>query len=902
MRTKPVGKAILTGGEIRAEQNPALEVLPNDKRRWQDVVEHSAVGIAIADLAGRFVAANTAYQKMLGYTEEELRALKFLGLTHENKPGTDGGLTRELLEGRQQQLQIEECYQHKNGNVTWIRNHVSLVSSTDKGPRWLMAMVEDITERKRAEEVRAEHARHVALRGDVSLAIASRETLRTILGACAEAIVRHADAAFARIWTIGRNQDVLELQASAGMYTHLDGAHRRVPLGELKIGLIAQEKQPHLTNDVVNDPRISDRAWAKRGGVVAFAGYPLIVEDRVVGVMAMFSRRPLAPACLEALASVADSIAQGVERKRTEDALRKSEAYLSEAQRLSHTGSFGWSVSSGEVFWSEETFRIFEYNRTQVRPSVELVLQRVHPEDIALVQQTIDRVSHHGRDFELEHRLLMPEGSIKHVHIVAHAGRNDSGGLEYVGAVMDVTERKRAEAKIQESERELRLQTEAIPQHIWSALPDGSVDYSNQGLLTYLGLTLEEMRRIGTNYIHPEDRDRVLRAWQEATSQGTAFEVEARQRGNKGEYRWFLIRALPLRDAEGQIIKWYGTNTDIEDRKTAENDLRSSEAYLVEGQRLSHTGSWAWSVSSGELSMSQEAFHILGFDPVTKPSYEVFLRRVHPEDRANIKPVEENYDRETDFRIVLPGGSIKYLHGVGHPIFNESGEVTGHFGTVMDVTEQHEARTALEKAYDEISRLKDQLYKENLALREEIDQASMFEEIVGSSRALQRVLSNVAKVAPTDSTVLITGETGTGKELIARAIHKRSQRSERAFVTVNCAALPPSLIASELFGHEKGAFTGALQRRLGRFELAEGGSIFLDEIGELPPETQIALLRVLQEREFERVGGGEPIAADVRVIAATNRDLKVAAASGTFRPDLFYRLNVFPIEVPPLRD
>lgn len=188
------------------------------------------------------------------------------------------------------------------------------------------------------------------------------------------------------------------------------------------------------------------------------------------------------------------------------------------------------------------------------------------------------------------------------------------------------------------------------------------------------------------------------------------------------------------------------------------------------------------------------------------------------------------------------------------------------------------------------------------ALREEVDQASMFEEIVGSSPALRGVLSRVTKVAPTDSTVLITGETGTGKEIIARAIHKRSQRSGRAFVSVNCAAIPPSLIASELFGHEKGAFTGALQRRPGRFELAEGGTIFLDEVGELPLETQIALLRVLQEREFERVGDARPITADVRVIAATNRDLEAAITTGTFRSDLFYRLNVFPIEMPPLRE
>ena len=228
---------------------------------------------------------------------------------------------------------------------------------------------------------------------------------------------------------------------------------------------------------------------------------------------------------------------------------------------------------------------------------------------------------------------------------------------------------------------------------------------------------------------------------------------------------------------------------------------------------------------------------------------------------------------------------------------------------LIEVSERKRAEEALREnmatlksAFEEIRVLKDQLYKENLALREEIDVNRMFEEIVGSSPALQLVLSQVAKVAPTDSTVLITGETGTGKELIARAIHKRSQRSSRAFVSVNCAAIPRDLIASELFGHEKGAFTGATQRRLGRFESADGGTIFLDEVGELPPEMQIALLRVLQEREFQRVGGNETFKTDARVVAATNRDLQAATGEGRFRDDLFYRLNVFPIEMPPLRD
>jgi transcriptional regulator with PAS, ATPase and Fis domain len=336
-------------------------------------------------------------------------------------------------------------------------------------------------------------------------------------------------------------------------------------------------------------------------------------------------------------------------------------------------------------------------------------------------------------------------------------------------------------------------------------------------------------------------------------------------------------------------------------------NLRKSEANLAEAQRLSHTGSWDWDVASKRIFWSAEMFNIFGFDPkTTTPTPENYLQSIHPDDRAPIdaaaSELYKGNDAEYNYRIVLPDNSIRYVRTIAHAITNDSGQVIEFVGTVIDVTEQRNARKALEKAFEEIKTLKDQLYKENIALREEIDKVSMFEDIVGTSPALQAVLSRVSKVAPTDSTVLVTGETGTGKELVARAIHKRSHRSLRAFVSVNCAAIPRDLIASELFGHEKGAFTGATQQRLGRFELAEGGTIFLDEVGELPAVTQIALLRVLQEHEFERVGGTVSIQTNVRVIAATNRDLEAAIAAGMFRSDLFYRLNVFPIEMPPLRE
>jgi formate hydrogenlyase transcriptional activator len=268
-------------------------------------------------------------------------------------------------------------------------------------------------------------------------------------------------------------------------------------------------------------------------------------------------------------------------------------------------------------------------------------------------------------------------------------------------------------------------------------------------------------------------------------------------------------------------------------------------------------------------------------------------RLIHPDDLERSRDerqhaLERGIPFELELRARHKDGQYRWFLIRYNPLRDEGGRIIRWYSTGTDI--------------DDRKRAEERIQKENLALREEIDQSSMFEEIVGSSDVIRNILTQVTKVAPSDSTVLVLGETGTGKELIARAIHKRSKRLSRAFITVNCAAIPASLIASELFGHEKGAFTGALQRRLGRFELADGGTIFLDEIGDLPPETQIGLLRVLQEREIERIGGNQPISVDVRVLAATNRDLKAAMAAGTFRQDLFYRLNVFPIQIPPLRE
>jgi formate hydrogenlyase transcriptional activator len=624
-------------------------------------------------------------------------------------------------------------------------------------------------------------------------------------------------------------------------------------------------------------------------------------------------------------------------------------------------------------------------------------------------------------------------------------------------------------------EAQLQATLNVVPAYTWYALPSGALTFVSERTADYLGLLKDHPLRFGIDtgaawdshipLLHPDDHDETRRIWSTCLRTGCAGEVSFRVQDAEGGYRWFLSRAEPLRTNDGTLLYWIGLNLDIDDEKRAEDALRKSEKelrgvidtipptvwsaqrdglfgttqeitertraeqalhqsefYLAEGQRLAHMGSWAWRVPERDaVHLSDEWYRIYGFDPgLGMPPWQERLQRVHPEDRNKWretieKAIREKSHYEVEFRILLPEGTLKWVHTVGHPVVTATGELVQFVGSSMDVTVRKRAEEKLKEqetelrqmldlapqlvavfgprrerlyanrvlldyigitldewrqrsdnnefihqddrervradsehafssgsAYelefrvhksdgryrwfltrfspvhdgngriirwyvastdiDDRKRAEERLQEENAALREEIDQASMFEEIVGTSSALRRVLSGISKVAPSHSTVLITGETGTGKELIARAIHRRSGRGSRAFVSVNCAAIPRDLVASELFGHEKGAFTGATQRRLGRFELADGGTIFLDEVGELLPDTQVALLRVLQEREFERVGGTQPIHVDVRIIAATNRNLDDAVANGTFRPDLFYRLNVVPIEMPSLRE
>ena len=586
------------------------------------------------------------------------------------------------------------------------------------------------------------------------------------------------------------------------------------------------------------------------------------------------------------------------DRKRVEDALRSNE----ESLRLVVDSIPGFVCSlnaDGEVeFLNRQLLQYFGKTAEELKNWD--TSDAVHPDDLPRVIDAWRRSVETGQSYDIELRQRRTDGIYRWFQSRALPARNTEGRITgWYMLLTDIDDRKRAEDALRSNEQNLRLIVDTIPGFVSTWNSAGEVELVNRQVLEYFGKTIEEMKDWTTgDAVHPEDLPQMIDAYRSAIETGQPLDIETRSRRADGFYHWFQVRVRPQRDADGRIVRWYNLSTDIDERKRAEvgltkafDEIAKSEAELrtiidVIPQLIVALG------ADGKFLNANQA--VLEYTGLTKEevSSQNFGDTFHPEDTARLHDQREaaiarGLPFEYERRVRHRDGEYRWFLIQYNPLRDEEGKVIRWYatGTDIDDRKQEEERTR----------------QENLALREQIDQAYMFEEIVGSSAALKTVLASIVQVAPTDSTVLITGETGTGKELIARAIHKGSQRADHAFITVNCAAIPPSLIASELFGHEKGAFTGAMQRRQGRFELADSGTIFLDEIGELPAETQIALLRVIQERQFERVGGNQIIRTDVRIIAATNSDLPAAIAAGTFRADLFYRLNVFPIDVPPLR-
>ena len=739
---------------------------------FPQIIDGLSAPIATATADGRIDQANRQLLDYLGMSLEELKDWETSGVVYPDDLPRVVSAWRQSLE-RGEPYEAEQRVRRADGSYQWV--HVRGLPLRDTHGRILhwCVLLTDIEQRKCAEALLDGETRLLQM-------VASGCPLEDVLEAMCDVvdtIVTNCACSILLIDPNGKFRHGAGPTLPPGYDGTVNGAPVVCEAGPC--GTAASLKEQVIVPDLVSEPRWAGVGWrtlALGHGLRSVCSTPIISSTgKVLGTFAIYQRQPGRPGALlkDLIARFTHVASIAIERAISQSDLKERER---ESRMVVDTipGMVSTFSASGEIeILNQRTLEYFGKPLEEMRRWEDNDI--IHPEDLPRVIRLLAQALVSEEPLEYEARLRRFDAVYRWFQVRALPARDSTGRVvRWYTLITDIDDLKRAEDALRSSERSLQLIVDTIPAQAWSACPDGSADFFNQHYLDFTGLSAEQASGWGwTVAVHPEDLNELAATWQRIMTSKATGEAEARLRRNDGSYRWFLFRASPLRDETGTIVKWYGVNTDIEDRKRAEAELRT---------------------------------------------------------------------------------------------------------------------------------LKDRLYEENLVLRDEVDRTSMFEEIVGASKALQPVLTRVSKVARTDSTVLITGETGTGKELVARAIHRRSPRRSGPFVSVNCAAVPRELIASEIFGHEKGAFTGATQRRLGRFELAHGGTLLLDEVGELPMETQVALLRVLQEREFERVGGNTAICVDVRVIAATNRDLQAAIESGTFRSDLLYRLNVFPIAVPALRE
>lgn len=485
----------------------------------------------------------------------------------------------------------------------------------------------------------------------------------------------------------------------------------------------------------------------------------------------------------------------------------------------------------------------------------------------------------------------------------------------FVASILDLSERKRADEELRKSEELNRAILSSLDTHVAVLDRQGKIIAVNSAWNYFArenGVRDEHRVGAGLNYL---DVCRKAVSSGDVELQKALDGIKAVCEGSKEYFRmeypchsltrqrWFLMLVTPLKRSEGGAVV---AHNDITERKRAEEELRASKERFQRLVETTNAIAWEADLETWVFTyVSPQVTKLLGYESAEWYKTDFWIKHLHPEDRnfaVNLcaESSRNLTEYEFEYRMIAADGHTVWLRDLVTVVRGSNGQKSLR-GYLIDITERKKAEEALREAHEQLRKLKDQLEAENIYLQEELRADPKFGDIVGQSDAITEVLHHVNMVAPTEATVLITGETGTGKELVARAIHAASSRRDRPLIRVNCGALPTSLIENELFGHEKGAFTGAVSQKAGRFELANGGTIFLDEIGELPLESQVKLLRVIQEGEFERVGGSKTIKVDVRIIAATNRNLKVTVDDGNFREDLWYRLNVFPITVPPLR-
>jgi formate hydrogenlyase transcriptional activator len=710
---------------------------------------------------------------------------------------------------------------------------------------------------------------------------------------------------------------------------------------------VYQHQQPLIIPSLDAETRFPAVAeMLKNHGVRSVCALPLTTVHRRLGCLSMGSIEADAYSREEVsfLSLVANQVALAVDDALNFDALQNAKENLrasEESFRLivdSIPGLVVTMTAQGELeFVSQQCLDYFGMTLDELKGWVTSDI--VHPDDLSRVLATWRRSVQTGHPYDSEYRIRHADGVYRWFHVRGLPLRNKEGRIiRWYVLHTDIDDRKRAEEALRASELNFRLIVDSIPGLVCTMNATGEVQLLNRQVLEYFGKTIEELKGWATSdAVHPDDLPRVIAAFTSSVETGHPYDIEHRCRRADGVYRWFQVRALPVRDTEARVISWYILLTDIDNRKQAEDRLQLlldvtnqvvSNLQLRDLLRaISGNIRRVMQCDCASLALPDAENNQLQLNVLDFPDGKGFLKEEglysiegSPYGTAfqTMKPLalDRPFAAWVDNPVVqsrIAEGFkslcfiplIRRKHAIGTL---NLGRLRGEAFTEEDLyflgQVASQIAIAVENAleYGQITEAKERLAEQKFYLENEIRLEHNFEEIIGNSLRLKAVLESVRIVAPADSTVLIQGETGTGKEVIARAIHNLSSRKDQAFVKVNCAAIPLGLLESELFGHEKGSFTGAIARRIGRFELAHKGTLFLDEVSDIPLELQPKLLRVLQEQEFERLGSSRTQHVDVRLLAATNVSLSQMVAEKKFRSDLYYRLKVFPIDVPPLRD
>ena len=863
--------------------------------RYRALVTASAEMVWRANAWGEGFFVNPSWQQLTGQNENEMRGLGWLEAVHpDDRERTRRLWERAMIEKRQYENELR-VRTREGGHRNFHVQAVPILAPDGNVQEWVGANI-DITQRKQAEQALQDLVAGTGVIGEEFFPAYVRHVAAALDVYCAT-VAEVTDAQHSRLRT-------LAVWVGKGLEENYEYDVADAPCGQ-----VLREGKLFCCREGVQERFPECRSLGDLNAV-SYMGAPLFNSGgQLIGNLCIIDNKPLdderrAKSILEIFAARA---AAEIERKRAEDALRESEERLARAEKSSLVMVTHADLEGRWLKVPPTLCTLLGYSEAELLGSYSRDV--THPDDFEAGWRQCQRLTQGEiRSFDLEKRYIHKEGHIVWVYLNCSMVTDSKGDPVYfLGYIRDITDRKRAEEALRESQALLKTIMDNCPAMIFLKDPQGRYLFANHQFERLTGPGVEVVGKTDFEIFSQQQAAAFQANDIEVLETGTPMRFEEVALHEDGPHVSVVCK-FPLFDEAKKLYALGGIVTDITDRRQAEQALQESEEALRDSEerlRLAleagRMGVWDWDRRTNIRKWSKEYFLVMGLLPFSvEPSYRAWAKCVHPEDLPQAKAaveaaMTEKKEYRHQYRVVWPDGTVRWVVARGESIYDDDGQCIRLMGVLVDVT-------ARKLAEEEIHRLKERLEAENVYLRAEVSGVHRYGDLVGRSEGTLKVLRQVNQVAETDMTVLILGETGTGKELVARAVHGQSARRERPLVKVNCSALPGELIESELFGHEKGAFTGATGRQVGRFELADGGTIFLDEVGDLPLKLQAKLLRVLQEGEFERLGSGKTIKVDVRAIAATNRDLMQAVQRGRFRIDLYYRLNVYPIGLPPLRE